>query len=142
MTTTYEGSCFCGAVRITATGQPVAMGYCHCESCRRWSAAPINAFTLWNPEQIEIVAGASNVASFAKTERSHRKWCKRCGGHLMTEHPHWKLVDVYAAILPRLDFRPGLHVHYGEHVVAMSDSLPKQKDLPRDLGGSGELAAE
>ena len=24
---TYEGACFCGSVRITVTGAPVAMGY-------------------------------------------------------------------------------------------------------------------
>src|SRR6476619_4245575 len=45
---TWTGSCFCGAVRFTVSGEPTAMGYCHCESCRSWAAAPVNAFTLWN----------------------------------------------------------------------------------------------
>jgi hypothetical protein len=27
---TYKGKCFCGAVEVTVTGGPVAMGYCHC----------------------------------------------------------------------------------------------------------------
>jgi hypothetical protein len=31
----YKGSCFCGAVQFTVGGEPAAMGYCHCESCRR-----------------------------------------------------------------------------------------------------------
>ena len=35
---TYDGSCFCGAVEFTVTGAPVSMGYCHCNSCRHWSA--------------------------------------------------------------------------------------------------------
>lgn len=30
------------------------MGYCHCESCRHWSAGPVNAFTLWKPEALQI----------------------------------------------------------------------------------------
>ena len=42
---TYNGSCFCGAVQLTVSGAPAAMGYCHCESCRHWSAGPVNAFT-------------------------------------------------------------------------------------------------
>ncbi|MCW8859619.1 MAG: GFA family protein, partial [Deltaproteobacteria bacterium] len=46
-TTEYQGSCFCGAVEFTLTGQPEAMGYCHCDSCRHWSAGQVNAFTLW-----------------------------------------------------------------------------------------------
>ena len=50
----YDGSCFCGAVQFTVTGEPVSMGYCHCNSCRHWSAAPVNAFTLWQPENVKI----------------------------------------------------------------------------------------
>ncbi len=44
---TYQGACFCGTVTLEATGQPNAMGYCHCRSCRSWSGGPVNAFTLW-----------------------------------------------------------------------------------------------
>ena len=45
----YAGQCFCGEVRFTVTGEPAVMGYCHCESCRLWSAAPLSAFSLWPP---------------------------------------------------------------------------------------------
>jgi hypothetical protein len=55
---TYEGSCFCGAVKFTATGAPAAMGYCHCGSCRLWSAGPVNAFTLWPPQNVKVTRGA------------------------------------------------------------------------------------
>ena len=47
----YKGSCFCGAVEVTASGEPAAMGYCHCDSCRHWSAGPINAFTCGSPRR-------------------------------------------------------------------------------------------
>ncbi len=36
----YKGRCFCGAVELSVTGKPNVMGYCHCTSCREWSAAP------------------------------------------------------------------------------------------------------
>jgi hypothetical protein len=42
----YSGACFCGAVELEVSGQPEAMGYCHCQSCRSWAASPVNAFTL------------------------------------------------------------------------------------------------
>src|SRR4026207_2050744 len=105
----YRGSCFCGAVEVTATGEPAAMGYCHCDSCRHWSAGPINAFTLGKPQAVKGTKGADNVGSFAKTPKSIRKWCKTCGGHILTEHPGMGLTDVYAAILPELGFTPGGH---------------------------------
>ena len=139
MTKTHKGSCFCGAVSITVTGEPVAMGYCHCESCRHWSAGPVNAFTLWKPDAVKITAGAEHIGTYNKTPRSSRKWCKTCGGHLMTEHPAIRLVDVYAAILPTLEFKPREHLHYQEVVLRMADSLAKHKDLPKTAGGSGVL---
>ena len=133
----YEASCFCGAVHFTVTGEPAAMGYCHCESCRIWSAGPVNAFTLWKPEAVRITRGADQIGSFSKTPRSHRKWCKRCGGHLFTEHPGWGVTDVYAALIPELAFRPGVHVNYQETKLRMQDGLPKLQDYPKEMGGSG-----
>ena len=135
----HAGRCFCGAVEFEASGEPAAMGYCHCESCREWSAGPVNAFTLWRPGSVKIVGGAEHIGSFSKTPKSVRKWCKVCGGHLLTEHPSLKLVDVYAAVLPALEFKPREHLHYQEAVLRIVDSLPKHKDLPKTAGGSGVL---
>lgn len=139
---TYSGTCFCGAVEIAVTGEPVAMGYCHCESCRAWSAGPVNAFTLWPPEAVRVTRGGEHVGSYRKTERSIRKWCTACGGHLLTEHPLWGVTDVYAAVLPDLPFQAAVHVNYQDTVLPMHDGLPKQRDLPADMGGSGELVPE
>ncbi len=135
---TYQGSCFCGGVTIEVTGTPAGMGYCHCESCRHWSAGPVNAFSLWDPQAVQVTQGEELIESFAKTPASHRKWCRACGGHLMTEHPEMGLIDVYAAILPDLDFEPGVHVHCQESVLAIDDSLTRMRDLPAEMGGSGE----
>jgi hypothetical protein len=139
---TYKGSCFCGAVELAVIGEPVAMGYCHCESCRHWSAGPVNAFTLWKPEAVQITQGADKIGAYRKTPRSERKWCSACGGHLLTEHPHWGLVDVYAAVIPSFPFEAGVHVNYQETVLRIKDGLPKLKDLPAEMGGSGAAMAE
>jgi hypothetical protein len=138
----YRGRCFCGAVELRVTGAPAAMGYCHCTSCRQWSAGPVNAFTLWPPAAVTITRGADQVGAFNKSPNSIRKWCKACGGHLLTEHPEWKLIDVYAAVIPDLRFHPQLHVNYGETVLPVHDGLPKQRDLPTEMGGTGTLVAD
>ncbi|MEH6354941.1 MAG: hypothetical protein V7760_02800 [Marinobacter sp.] len=91
---------------------------------------------------IAIHAGADQVADFHLTEQSHRKWCKHCGGHIFTDHPAWGLVDVYVANLPGLKFEPALHVHYQESVLQIKDGLPKMKDMPAEMGGSGEILPE
>jgi len=139
---TYKGTCFCGAVKFEVTGQPEAMGYCHCTSCRSWAAAPVNAFTLWKPGNVKITHGQASIGIFHKTEKSHRQFCKTCGGHLMTAHPLWALVDVYAGVIPTFPYKAGVHVNYGERVVSMKDGLPKFKDLPKEMGGSGDMLPE
>ncbi len=138
----HEGGCFCGRVQFQVSGDPVAMGYCHCESCRQWSAGPLNAFTLWTPDALRITQGAESIGSYHKTPNSYRKWCTHCGGHLFTEHPGLGLTDVYAALLPTLQFRPAVHVHYQEAVLRIHDGQPKMRDLPGEMGGSGETLAE
>ena len=139
---THTGKCFCGAVELSVTGAPVIMGYCHCDSCREWSAAPINAFTIWKPEDVKVTRGADNIGTFNRTDRSFRKWCKSCGGHVFTEHPHMGVIDVYAGIIPTYPFKPVVHVHYQETVLHVKDGLPKMKDLPKDFGGSGTTLVE
>ena len=138
----YPGECFCGAVQFEVSGTPAAMGYCHCESCRHWSAGPVNAFTLWSPDSLKITRGASEIGTYNKTPKSYRKWCRKCGGHLFTEHPHWKLVDIYAAVIPTLEFAPGVHVNYEDTVLRIHDGQPKFRDVPAEMGGSGENLPE
>lgn len=138
----HTGTCFCGAVEIEVIGAPEAMGYCHCSSCRSWSAGPVNAFTLWKPENVGVTKGAEFLGRFMKTEKSDRQFCTKCGGHIMTNHPAFGLIDVYAATIPSVAFAPGLHVNYSETVLPMKDGLPKLKDFPAELGGSGEPVPE
>jgi hypothetical protein len=118
------------------------MGYCHCASCRSWSAGPVNAFTLWKPENVKVTQGQDMIGHFMKTAMSDRQFCRQCGGHVMTDHPTLGLTDVFAATLPTLDFVPGVHVNYAETVLPMKDGLPKLRDFPSELGGSGESMAE
>ena len=138
----YAGSCFCGAVQFTVTGAPAAMGYCHCKSCRHWSAGPVNAFTLWKPDAVKVTRGAEHIGTYNKTPGSSRRWCKLCGGHVFTEHPGMRLTDVYAAVIPDLPFKPGVHVHYQESVLRIKDGVPKLKDVPKEMGGSGAALPE
>jgi hypothetical protein len=118
------------------------MGYCHCESCRSWSAAPLNAFTLWKPDAVRITRGADAIGVYNKTPHSFRKWCKTCGGHIFTEHPGMGLIDVYAATIPDFPFRAAVHLNYQETNVRILDGLPKLKDVPKEMGGSGVALAE
>ena len=139
---TYKASCFCGAVELEVTGQPAFAGYCHCRDCQAWSAAPINAFSLWKSNSVRITKGEADIGTFHKTDNSYRKFCKVCGGHLMADHPRMRLIDVYANLLQGFVHEPTLHANYGSKIVSVKDGLPKFQDLPAELGGSGKTLAE
>ena len=89
-----------------------------------------------------MARGNEHVATYKKTELSDRTFCAKCGGHLLTYHPPLGLIDVFAATIPTLEFKPGVHVNYAETVLPMRDGLPKLKDFPKEFGGSGEAVAE
>ena len=140
--TDHHGQCFCGAVEFIVSGKPVAMGYCHCTSCRQWSASPVTAYTLWPSGALKITRGADNLGSFTKTSNVVRKWCKSCGGHVFGDMTQVDMVDVFAPMLPTLKFEPTLHVFYGEKTLGIRDGLPKMKDFPKEFGGSGATLPE
>jgi len=144
-----KASCFCGTVKFSLRGEPEVMAYCHCDSCRHWSAGPVSAFTLWKPDSLQVTGGADKIAMFEKnpgsddeTVLSRRKWCTVCGGHVYVEHPTMGLVDVPAAVISDLDFEPVFHVHYQETVQRVADGLAKFSDLPKEAGGSGLTLGE
>jgi len=40
-------------------------------------------------------------------------------------------------VIPDFPYRPAVHVHYQETVLRIRDGLPKMKDVPKEMGGSG-----
>jgi hypothetical protein len=142
MPETHKGSCFCGAVTIEVTGTPVEIGYCHCSSCRSYSGAPLVSFTLWKDENVRITKGAEFVGGYNKTGKSLRRFCKKCGGRIMTEHPGFGFTDVSAELLRSVAFKPTVHLNYAEAVLPIKDGLVKLRDFPAHAGGSGEVVPE
>jgi hypothetical protein len=115
---------------------------CHCSSCRGWLSAPLHAAALWPATSVKITKGADNLGLFKKTENSHRQFCKTCGAAVLVGHPGMGMTDVPSGNVAGLVYKPTLHVHYGEKVMAVRDGLPKFKDFPKEFGGSGDILPE
>jgi len=117
---TYKGACFCGSVHIEdPPASRRAWAIANCRSCRSWSGGPVNAFIPVEARKMSrVTEGEQHVVTFTKSPASERKYCIKCGGHLMVTHPGLGLVDVFAAGLPTLPFKAGLHINYAETVLA------------------------
>jgi hypothetical protein len=134
----YVGRCLCGAVEIEVAGEPLAIGYCHCRSCRRWSASPMQPTSIWPRSAFKVTKGEAGVGVYAPSPgRAERLWCKTCGGHLGA-YIGSELVDVFPPIMPDFPFKPRSHIFYGEGVMKVPDGLPKFRALPSE-GPTGLL---
>lgn len=139
---THRGTCFCGAVEIEVTGAAEEAGYCHCSSCRTYSGGPVSSFLLWKSENVRVTRGGEWLGKFNKTGMSERKFCMRCGGHIMTNHPGLGMTDVRPPVLPDIVFTPTVHLNYAETVLPIHDGILKLKDFSSAAGGSGEELPE
>ena len=139
----YEGSCYCGAVKVTVQGPPAASGYCHCHECRKWHSAPVNAWSIWPSANVSI---DGPVITSKVSELSHRVSCSECGGCVANLKPTLGMIVVYpmTLALPATNFRftPAMHIFYAERVMDVNDGLPKFADMPEPFGGSGKTLAE
>ncbi|MGE0667120.1 MAG: GFA family protein [Sphingomonadales bacterium] len=142
MADTHRGACFCGAVAIEAAGEPLEMGYCHCQSCRTYSGGPYSAYMLWPAANVRVVRGEALLGGFNKNGMSDRRFCTKCGGHIMSRHPGLGVTDVPAGVMAGIEFRPSVHLNYAEAVLAVRDGLPKLRDFPAEAGGSGDVLPE
>jgi hypothetical protein len=92
----WDGGCLCGAVRFHARGVPNWTGWCHCQSCRRHSGAPVSVFVAFDEAKVEVTQGA--IVKFASSPGVLRGFCAICGSTLTCQG----------------DRRPGeLHMHVG-----------------------------
>ncbi len=137
----YTGKCYCGAVEVIVKGPPVGSGYCHCLSCRKWHAAPINAFSLWNETDVSITG---DCIKSAVDLGSLRVSCAKCGGNVANKRPERKMIVVYPMTLvgSGVPFEPFGHIFYSERVMDVNDGLPKFEDRPETFGGSGKVIKE
>jgi hypothetical protein len=87
MTQTHEGGCLCGAVRFRVEGPAKWTAYCHCESCRRHTGAPVSAYAGFEADKVRFTKGT--LARFASSEGVQRGFCAACGSTLTYEGARW-----------------------------------------------------
>ena len=62
MSDQFEGGCLCGTVRFVATGQPESVAWCHCQSCRKHSGAPVSVFAAF--KRVAYVVTKGEITKF------------------------------------------------------------------------------
>ncbi len=124
-----SGRCSCGKVTWHAKGSILWAGICHCESCRRATSAPMNAFFGLERQAVTWTGQLSDVFSSGGSVR--RQFCPACGTHMTYQSDQWpEETHLYAATLDDASaFIPEAHYHWAERLqwVAIHDGLPKHQ---------------
>ena len=84
MSDTFKGGCLCGSVRFQATGTPRGVFWCHCQSCRRHSGAPVSVFVGFELQAYAVTKG--EITKFKSSPGVQRGFCARCGSTLTCEN--------------------------------------------------------
>lgn len=127
MSQDLSGRCLCGAVTWRSSGPVLWAGHCHCDSCRRATAAPFTSF-FGVPRDGVVWSGARGEYRSSKGA-VQRSYCAACGTQMSYQYDGWPdETHLYAATMDQpARFRPEAHYHYGEKLdwVQITDDLPK-----------------
>ena len=69
--TQHTAGCLCGAVRLTATGDPYRVGLCHCMDCRKHHGTLFHASAVFPAVAVQITGQVSDYDG--------RCFCPVCG---------------------------------------------------------------
>lgn len=83
----HEGGCLCGAVRFVVEGPPKWTAFCHCQSCRKHTGAPVSSFAGY--ERVNVTFTRGLLAIYASSAGVKRGFCGRCGSTLTYEGDRW-----------------------------------------------------
>lgn len=103
MSDTFEGqgSCMCGAVKVTARGVGHEVGACHCSMCRKWAGGPLLAVECGTDVSFE---GEDHIGVFDSSVWAERGFCKTCGSHLFYRLKESREYSMPAGLFDNADF--------------------------------------
>jgi len=126
--TVQRGHCLCEAVRFETRGEPLWVAYCHCESCRRHTGAPVSVYVGWRRTQVEFSPDVP--PGFESSPGVLRRFCQRCGTPISYEaDSHEGELHLHVSGFERPeDFSPDRHVFYSERLawLHLGDDLPRK----------------
>ena len=71
-----EGSCHCGAVRLTLPGLPADLGSCNCSLCRRIGGL----WGYYRPDEVAVSDPDGRLAGYVQGDATLTTWhCGQCG---------------------------------------------------------------
>lgn len=116
-----EGTCHCGAVRVSVPADTTGVVACHCGDCQKMHG---NFFAMLAADRGAVQwSGEDSIRWYDSSEKSRRGFCARCGSRLAKDaHGSPRLLVSVGLFDPRLQRRIVRQV--------FTESKPDWYDLP------------
>jgi len=124
-----SGSCLCGAVRFTATGEAQRFYHCHCSRCRKASGAG-HSSNLFVKGTLTWDSGEELIRDFKppQAERFTNRFCTVCGSRVPRLNAQQGMVLIPAGSLDDApDIAPQARIFQGSRAAWSCDdaTLPQ-----------------
>ena len=121
-----EGSCLCGAVRVSVAGELPAPNACHCRQCRKqsghyWASTDV-------PREAVTIAGEESLRWYQSSEKVRRGFCRTCGSFLFWDPiGRAKIAIAMGAFDPPTGTKLDLHIFVADKgdYYEIGDGLPQ-----------------
>ena len=100
------------------------------------------------PASLKTTAGADKLKTYEITPKFHKQFCSECGTGVWQYPASKPFIAIFPSLLetnsvkaPKLAaaMKPQMHVNCENSLVDIKDDLPRFKDFPKEIGGSGEM---
>ena len=109
------GSCLCGAIAYEANAELARIIHCHCQTCRKTHGAAFSSVTAVPRESFRWTRGSELLDAFESSPGKFRRFCSRCGSHLMAERVAQPVVLLRLGCLDTaVGERPQVHIWRSE----------------------------
>jgi hypothetical protein len=106
-----NGSCVCGAVAYEVDAPVERIVHCHCSTCRKTHGAAFSSVAAVPRDKFRWTRGEALLAAYESSSGKYRRFCSRCGSHIMAERTAQPVVLLRLGCLDTpLTGRPQLHI--------------------------------
>ena len=86
------GSCLCGAVAYQVDAAISRIVHCHCQTCRKTHGTAFSSVTAVPREAFRFTRGAEHLGAIESSPGKFRRFCSKCGSHLVSERTNQPVV--------------------------------------------------
>lgn len=106
-----KGSCLCGAVAYEADASIERIVHCHCHTCRKTHGTAFSSVAAVPRDQFRWLRGEEALAAIESSPGKFRRFCSRCGSHVMAERVAQPVVLLRLGCLDtEVRERPQVHI--------------------------------